>query len=180
MSRLLVAGCGLLIAAGLTACAHDRAVPPTGVPVLVQVSEGQVLMRMLHGSGVQIYQCSADPQNAKRFAWVFQSPAADLAERSGKDVGRHYAGPTFEGNDGSKVVAEVVATDKGPNATAIPWLLLRAKSNAGKGIFAKTQSIQRLHTIGGLAPDGGCDASHAGQRSRVPYSADYYFYNGRR
>ncbi len=69
---------------------------------------------MLHGSGVQIYQCLADPQNAKRFAWVFQSPAADLSDRSGKDVGRHYAGPTFEGNDGSKVVAEVVAKDPGP------------------------------------------------------------------
>ena len=63
---------------------------------------------------------------------------------------------------------------------AIQWLLLRAKSNTGKGIFGKTQFIQRLHTIGGVAPTDTCDASRAGQRTRVAYSADYYFYAGRR
>jgi hypothetical protein len=179
MSRFTVLCC-LLLAASLAGCAHDKAVPPKGVPAAVTVSDTQVLTRMLHGSGVQIYQCLADPQNPKRFAWAFQSPAADLSDRSGKDVGRHYAGPTFEGNDGSKVVAEMVAKDPGPTAGAIPWLLLKAKSNSGKGIFAKTQTIQRLHTIGGQPPDTGCDAKSAGQRTRVAYSADYYFYNARR
>jgi Protein of unknown function (DUF3455) len=175
-----LAGFAVLLAAGIAGCSHNKAVLPKGVPAAVAVRDTQVLTRMLHGSGVQIYACQADPQNAKRFTWVFQAPAADLSDRTGKDVGRHYAGPTFEGNDGSKVVAEVVAKDPGPAANAIPWLLLHAKSNTGKGIFAKTQTIQRLHTIGGLQPDSGCDANHLGQRTRVAYSADYYFYNARR
>jgi hypothetical protein len=178
--RLVLAGSGMLLAASFAGCSHDKAVLPKGVPAAVSVGDTQVLTRMLHGSGVQIYACLADPQNAKRFAWVFQAPAADLSDRAGKDLGRHYAGPTFEANDGSKVVAEVVSKDPGPNTAAIPWLLLKAKSNTGKGIFAKTQTIQRLHTIGGQQPDGGCDANHAGQRTRVAYSADYYFYNARR
>lgn len=171
---------GSLAATLLVGCVHDRAQPPSDVPPSLQAPAGQKLTRMLHGTGVQIYQCTASSQNPPRYGWVFQAPAADLSDRSGKDIGRHYDGPTWEAYDGSKVVGEVVAHVDAPDAKAIPWLLLRAKSNSGKGIFAKVLSVQRLHTIGGLAPSSGCDAAHAGQRTRVAYSADYYFYSGRR
>ena len=164
----------------IAACASHRPVPPADVPASLQVAKGQVLTAALHGTGVQIYECRANAQDPKRFAWVYQSPAAELSDRSGKDVGHHSAGPTWEGYDGSKVVGEVVTRDNGPNPQAIQWLLLRAKSNTGKGIFGKTQFIQRLHTIGGVTPTDTCDASRAGQRTRVAYSADYYFYAGRR
>ncbi|MGA2397613.1 MAG: DUF3455 domain-containing protein [Steroidobacteraceae bacterium] len=164
----------------LVGCAHDRPQPPPDVPPALQAPAGQKLTRMLHATGVQIYQCAASSQNPPRYGWVLQAPAADLSDRSGKDVGRHYEGPTWEANDGSKVVGEVVAHVDAPASKAIPWLLLQAKSNAGKGMFAKVQSIQRLHTIGGLAPQSPCDAAHAAQRTRVAYSADYYFYSGRR
>jgi len=161
-------------------CASQKAVPPTSVPSALQVPGAQVLSRTLHGSGVQIYECRASAQNAAQFVWTLQAPSADLADLSGKDVGRHYEGPTWEANDGSKVVGELVARDPGPVPSAIPWLLLRAKSAAGKGVFAKVQYIQRLNTVGGLAPATGCDSAHATQRVRVAYSADYYFYVARR
>jgi hypothetical protein len=165
----------------LAACAGKRAIPPTDVPPALQVPKGQKLTKVLHATGVQIYQCTASAQNPPRYTWVYQSPAAELSERSGKDVGRHYDGPTWEGFDGSKVIGDVVARDPGPNPSGgITWLLLRSKSNSGKGIFGKTQSIQRLHTIGGLAPQSPCDAGHAAQRTRVAYSADYYFYDAPR
>jgi hypothetical protein len=158
---------------------------------------------MLHATGVQIYQCKASAKDPSRYTWIYQEPKADLSDGSGKNIGRHYAGPTWEADDGSKVVAEVVARVDAPRAPGvaapvvtapgvaapapaattpigIQWLLLRAKSNTGKGIFARVQSIQRLDTIGGLTPPDPCDATHAEQRTRVPYSADYYFYNGRR
>jgi Protein of unknown function (DUF3455) len=164
----------------LVSCAHDRPQPPLDVPPALQAPAGQRLTRVLHATGVQIYQCAASAQNPPRYGWTLQAPAADLADRSGKDVARHYEGPAWEAYDGSKVVGELVAHVDAPAPNAIPWLLLRAKSNTGKGIFAKVQSIQRLHTIGGVAPQSPCDAGHAGQRTRVPYSADYYFYSGRR
>jgi hypothetical protein len=169
-----------LCAVALAACASHKPVAPTDVPAKLKVADGQVLTAALHGTGVQIYECRASAQDPKRFGWVYQAPAADLSDRSGKDVGRHYAGPTWEGYDGSKVVGDVVMRDNGPNPGAIQWLLLRAKSNSGKGIFGKTQFIQRLHTIGGVTPTASCDADHAGQRTRVAYSADYYFYSARR
>jgi len=178
------------VIAAMLACAHESTRPPTDVPPTLQVPAGQKLTRMLHGTGVQIYQCKASAKDPSRYAWVYQEPKAELSDRSGKDVGRHYAGPTWEADDGSQVVGDVVARADAPGAAApgaaaptpngVQWLLLRAKSNTGKGVFAKVQSIQRLHTLGGLAPQDPCDAAHADQRTRVAYSADYYFYNGRR
>jgi Protein of unknown function (DUF3455) len=168
------------LAAILAGCAGHRPMPPSNVPPAIQVPGNAVLTRELHGSGVQIYECRSSSPGAAQFAWSLQAPAADLADRSGKDVGRHYEGPTWEANDGSKVVGELVARDPGPVPSAIPWLLLRAKSTAGKGIFARVQFIQRLDTVGGQPPQTACDSAHSGQRTRVAYSAEYYFYSARR
>ncbi len=168
------------LAAILSGCVGNRPSPPSNVPPAIQVPANAVLTRELHGAGVQIYECRPDAPGAAHFAWSLQAPAADLADRSGKDVGRHYEGPTWEANDGSKVVGELIARDPGPVPSAIPWLLLRAKSTAGKGMFAKIQFIQRVDTVGGLPPQTGCDSAHSGQRTRVAYSADYYFYSTRR
>ena len=163
-----------------TGCASHKPVAPTDVPASLAVPGGEILTAALHGTGVQIYECRPGAHDPGKFSWIFQAPAADLSERSGRDVGRHYAGPTWEGDDGSKVVGEVMARDPGPTPSAVQWLLLRAKSNSGKGLFGKTRFIQRLHTIGGLTPTTVCDSGHAGERARVAYSADYYFYAARR
>jgi hypothetical protein len=169
-----------VVTALLGGCASHRPVAPADVPATLKVPDGQTLTAALHATGVQIYECRASAEDPKRFTWVFLSPSAELSDHSGKEVAHHSAGPTWEGEDGSKVVGEVLAHDGGPNPGAVPWLLLRAKSNSGKGLFGKTRFIQRLHTIGGQAPATGCDAGHAGQRNRVAYSADYYFYGPRR
>jgi hypothetical protein len=177
LRRVTVALAAILV----VACAHDSfSRPPSDVPPALQVPAGEKLTRMLHATGVQIYQCKASAKDPSRYTWVYQEPKAELSDRSGKDVGSHYAGPTWEGEDGSKVVADVVARADAPGGKGIQWLLLRSKSNTGKGVFAKVQSIQRLNTIGGLAPQDSCDASRAEQRTRIAYSADYYFYSGRR
>ena len=39
-----------------------------------------------------------------------------------------------------------------PSASAIPWLLLTAKSNGPEGSFSNVTSIQRVNTVGGIAP----------------------------
>jgi hypothetical protein len=40
-----------------------------------------------------------------------------------------------------------------------------------------TSFIQRLNTVGGLAPSTGCDSpSNLGNLAFVPYQADYFFY----
>lgn len=161
----------LLPVLALAACAS--APQPPQVPANLQPPAGQVLHLETLASGVQIYECQAKADGSGR-AWVFKAPEAALTDRAGKSLGKHYGGPTWEGLDGSTVVGEVKARDPGPDAKAIPWLLLAAKSNGGSGVFSATKSIQRVATVGGPAPAEACTA--AGQVARVPYTATYYFY----
>jgi hypothetical protein len=104
------------------------------------------------------------------------APEAQLADRRGRAIGRHYAGPAWELQDGSSVVGAVVARDPGPDAGAIPWLLLEAKSTSGTGTLNRTRSIQRVRTVGGVAPGSPCTQALAHTVTRVPYTATYYFY----
>jgi hypothetical protein len=140
----------------------------TPVPDSLKPPAGETLKFKLLGSGVQIYQCQDG-------AWKLQGPDAKLSDEAGHVVGKHYAGPTWEANDGSKVVGEVRTHEDGPDPRAVPWLLLHAKSASGSGVFGNIVSIQRLQTTGGQAPHDACTA---GQTVQVPYTANYYFYVG--
>ena len=64
-------------------------------------------------------------------------------------IGIHYAGPTWEANDSSKVVGTRLAGCT-PNRGAIPWLKLGAASTSGRGRFERVTFIQRVNTIGAI------------------------------
>jgi hypothetical protein len=171
-----VSTCGWLALAGmgpLAACAGTSLKPPEVPPALRAPATQELFLETL-ASGVQIYECAQKADST--YEWAFKAPEASLALRSGSSVGRHYAGPTWEGSDGSKVVGEVKARDAGPDAGAIPWLLLAAKESSGSGTFGLAKSIQRVATVGGVAPTAPCTASNLRQVVRVPYTATYYFY----
>ena len=141
------------------------------VPVPLAVGKSVVLLQAL-GSGIQIYTCKA--RDAHHYAWVLKAPDAVLTGSDGSRIGRHYAGPTWEASDGSKVVGQLLASAASPGN--IPWLLLSAKSTPGKGRFSKVTYVERVFTFGGTAPKTGADAAHAGAETRVPYTATYIFY----
>ena len=126
------------------------------------------------GKGVQIYACTANPDEPGKFEWKFKAPQANLYHDE-EVVAIHYAGPTWEALDGSKVTGTVVASAS--QKDAIPWLLLRAVENGGVGLFSEVIYIQRLYTTGGKAPDSGCDNNQEeGKEILVPYTAQYLFY----
>jgi hypothetical protein len=140
------------------------------------VPDCHTVLLKAQGQGVQIYTCGAKAGDRNQFEWVFKAPEADLVGDTGEKMGRHYAGPTWEANDGSKVVGEVLERADAPRPGAVPWLLLKAKSNQGDGTFKSVTYIQRVNTEGGSAPKEGCDARHGGAEVRVNYKATYYFY----
>ena len=146
------------------------------VPENLRTPATEVLSLETKATGVQIYECNAGKDDSTRFEWIFKAPEADLFDMAGNKIGKHYAGPTWESNDGSKVVGEVKAKDNGPDPDAIPWLLLSAKSTSGTGVFSQVKSIQRLHTVGGKAPTQACSQAQAGKVTRVGYKATYNFY----
>jgi hypothetical protein len=142
------------------------------IPTALAVPAGNRLAFALAATGVQIYDCKAGADGA--LGWVFRAPEADLFAH-GHLVVSHYAGPTWEALDGSTVVGARVAGAT-VDATAIPWLLLQAASHTGHGLMSAVTYIQRLETVGGLAPSTGCDDSTAGAASEVDYTATYAFY----
>jgi hypothetical protein len=127
------------------------------------------------GKGVQIYTCKA--ANGA-YAWSLKAPDASLLDAKGQVIGKHFAGPSWQANDGSTVVGEPLNVSPSPDAGAVAWLVLHAKSHSGNGVMASVQYIVRTRTEGGVAPSAGCDASHAGTEVRVPYSAVYVFFRG--
>jgi hypothetical protein len=164
-------------AALLGACATRNATPPVvAIPPALAAPAGETLQRTLDASGVQIYECRAKAGSADAGEWVFIAPEAQLFDADGLPVGKHYAGPTWESNDGSKVVGQVRAQAGATEAGAIPWLLLATHSTGGPGAFADVTSVQRVATSGGAAPTAGCTASVVGQQVRVPYKAQYTQY----
>jgi len=171
---------GASLVAILAGCAASNVGTNPLVPENLKVPAGQTLSLVSPATGVQIYVCSAGKTDPTQFEWSFKAPEADLFDLSGRSkTGKHYAGPTWESDDGSKVVGEVKARDDGPNANAIPWLLLSARSTSGNGVFSRTQGIQRLYTVGGKAPAAGCNRTQLGKEARVAYKATYYFYSAR-
>jgi len=159
------------------ACASPPRPPSTvNVPEQLKPSSIESLAMIVQAKGVQIYECRERKNQGDGYEWAFVAPEADLFDARGNKVGRHYAGPHWEAIDGSKVQGTVKQRAEAPTANAIPWLLLAAKSTWGYGVFDKTASIQRVNTVGGVAPASPCDASSAKQVARVPYTATYYFY----
>ncbi|HXD41318.1 MAG TPA: DUF3455 domain-containing protein [Ramlibacter sp.] len=159
-----------------TGCVSGPAVIPPDVPAQLRAPAGQSVFLEALATGVQIYECAAKPDQPSTFEWAFRAPEAALADRSGRVIGKHYAGPTWESVDGSTVVGEVKSRDAGPSQSAIPWLLLNSKSTTGAGVFSRTTSVQRVQTVGGVVPSEPCSPANAKQIARVPYTATYYFY----
>ncbi len=143
------------------------------LPPQLQPPANEQLLLQVHAKGDQVYTCKSD---VAQFTWTLKAPDAQLFDKDGKPFGKHFAGPSWEATDGSRVTGKAVANAPSPDANSIPWLLVNVLSHDGTGVLSRATSIQRLNTKGGKAPASGCDASHVGQELRVPYSADYLFY----
>jgi hypothetical protein len=147
------------------------------VPKELQPPANEHLLLQAHAKGNQIYTCK---EGGAQFGWTLKAPEAELFGKDGKPFGRHFAGPSWETNDGSRVTGKAVANAASPDTDSIPWLLITVTSRSGVGVLARVTSIQRINTKGGKAPASGCDAAHAGQEARAAYSADYVFFGSGR
>src|ERR1700756_4454176 len=163
-------GCVALLAVASTVL--SCAVAAQEVPEKLRPPSNEQLLFRVHAKGDQVYTCKGE---AGQFAWALKAPDAQLFDQDGKAFGKHFAGPSWEANDGSRVTGKPVANAPSPNSESIPWLLLTVARHSGEGVLAHVTSIQRINTMGGMPLESACDAAHAGQEDRVPYSADYVF-----
>lgn len=157
---------GILVGVGAFAVNADQ----TGVAP----PQGSALLLEAVADGVQVYTCEA---KGNLFQWTFTAPEANLFDKQGRQIGTHFAGPTWKMADGSAIVGEVMAKADAPEKGAVQWLLLRAKTHEGRGMLSEAAFVRRTDTKGGIAPTNGCDASHVSEQARMRYSATYQFFS---
>jgi hypothetical protein len=163
------------------------------VPANIQVPAGNKLFLVGHAVGTQNYVCLPADDGVK---FVLYTPQATLFAKQ-QQVTTHYFSPNpVEGGtiratwqhskDTSTVWGQVMeghsSTDPAFVAPdAIPWLLVTVvgaqAGRTGNGALTETTFIQRINTVGGIAPATGCTSpADVGNRAFVPYTTDYYFY----
>jgi hypothetical protein len=185
--------------------AHADYVTPPPVPANIQVPAGNTAFLEGHAVGTQNYICLPCPNPitptamcpASGFAWTLFTPEATLFNDADKQVTTHFFSPNPVENgtiratwqhsrDTSAVWGGRAIPSSDPAFVApgaIPWLLLPVAGTqegpTGGDTLTATTFIQRLNTSGGVAPSAGCSMStDVGARAFVPYTADYFFYQG--
>ena len=144
---------------------------PSAVPAALVPPAGNALSSVFKAKGVQVYGCT----DAK---WTLVEPAATLTGISLNPArpasALHFRGPSWQSPDDGSLVegtSPVSAPSTTPNS--IPQLLVTAKTSRGPGVFGDVTFIQRLNTVGGVAPAAACTA---GATTAVPYQAVYRFF----
>ncbi|WP_433790404.1 DUF3455 domain-containing protein [Actinoplanes sp. CA-252034] len=142
------------------------------VPDELAPPPGHVLHAVLKARGVQVYECRSG-------AWALLEPAASLTGVTVRPVKRvsvlHFRGPSWQSDqDGSLLEGDPqgVVRVASEHPGSIQQLRIRAKTTRGTGTFAKVTWIQRIDTVGGLAPAGPC----TGGTVSAPYRAVYRFF----
>jgi len=164
-------------AALAVACCADA--QQAAVPDVLQPASNEVLAITVAAKGVQIYECRPRKDAPNAFEWAFVAPQADLFDARGQTFGTHGAGPFWQAVDGSRIEGTPKQRADAPAIGAIPWLLLGARSVGLDGTLRDVTSVQRINTVGGVAPSEGCSAATAGTSAQVPYTADYRFFKAK-
>ena len=171
ISKFIIAVVLVVIGAAVTSVtAQFVGQSPELPPICSALQQDRAPIFHVYAIGVQIYRWNGT-------SWDLVGPDAKLyaEENYHGQVGKHYVGPTWESNSGSKIVAKKVA-DCTPDTSAVAWLLLEKVTSEGPGIFGKAAYVQRVNTTGGVKPT--IAGSTVGEEKRVPYTAEYYFYKG--
>ena len=162
-------GLGFLAVGLLFASPALGATPIAAAPASFDVADRMVAL-VVHAEGAQLYQC--EPDDGGHAVWTFREPIATLIGDNGKTMGRHYAGPTWELDDGGAVKGKLLASAPGAGANDISLSKLAVADHRGAGALSGVSLILRLNTHGG-ALKGACVV--AGELHAESYSADYVF-----
>jgi hypothetical protein len=180
----------------LTQVGYGQAPTPPPLPAGLEVDAPNVPFLLGRGVGTQNYECQP-ADTIGHVDWVLFTPQATLFDDQGGQLTTHFFSPNpnpadarairatwQDSRDSSAVWAKRVAASTDPQfvkAGAVAWVKLevvgtQAGPTGGAG-FVGTTFVQRVNTVGGLAPATGCSLpTDIGRRQFVPYTADYIFY----
>jgi hypothetical protein len=185
MRRILRIAYATALAVAFTVALQPAHADP--VPNSIKVPGGNTAFLEGHAIGTQNYICLPS-------GWTFFGPQATLFDADDGQVITHFLSPNpiesdtaratwQDSEDTSTVWAMAIASSSNPGFVApgaIPWLLLQVVESqdgpTGGDMLSETTFIQRVNTVGGIAPSTGCTSSDVGKKAFVPYEADYVFY----
>ena len=176
--------------------ARGNEIVPPSVPPGLEIDEGNVPFLVGHGDGTQNYVCApcdktlANCPLGVRFNLF--TPQATLFDDDGSQLTTHFFSPnpaeggvirvTWEDSrDSSRAFAKLLKAVT-VRLDSVDWLKLDVKNTgtlAGPtgDRLTKTTFIQRVNTVGGVAPTTGCQTSDdLGHQAFIHYTADYVFY----
>jgi len=185
-----VTALGMAFMFALPQAAYPQSITPPPVPANLEVPAGNEAFLLGRGVGTQNYVCVPSP-SIGHGNWTLFTPQATLFSDQREQLTTHFFSPnpdeggivraTWEDSgDTSTVRARAIGTASvSPNAIA--WVLLQVvgaqDGPTGGNSLSGTTFIQRLNTVGGLAPATGCDLpTDIGHERFVPYTADYFFF----
>jgi Protein of unknown function (DUF3455) len=187
--------------------AHAREVKPPRVPDKLDVPAGAEAFLVGHARGTQNYVCLATAsgfawtlftpdatlfrRSGKQIITHVFRPNPCEPNTNPRVVADGTIRAAWQHSDSSTVWAFTTPAHTATTATdpdfvqpgAIAWLLLTvvgAKDGpTGGDTLTNTTFIQRVNTVGGLAPSTGCaQPEDVGKQAFMPYRADYFFYEG--
>ena len=139
--------CAALLAVGLR---RARSTDP--VPDALKPPADETLAMIVAARGVQIYECRARKDGAGVGVGLRRARRRPVrcARHADRPPRRRplLAGPRRQPRRRQRQGARRRTESTG----AIPWLLLTTKSTGPEGSFSKVTSIQRVNTVGGIAP----------------------------
>src|SRR5829696_2934237 len=175
-----VAAVGLVLTTGVRAAHADDVTPPQ-VPAGLEVDAENVVFLVGHGVGTQNYACGPSATSITGFAFALFTPQATLLDGAGDQLTTHFFSPNQGTTDPSEAGA-IRATWEDSRDTSMVWGFILAQSSDSNfvrpdsiawlkvqksGVLAgptggdrltKTTFIQRVNTVGGLAPSSGCSS----------------------
>jgi hypothetical protein len=186
-----VTALGMAATFALPQAAHAQTVTPPPVPAELEVPAPNQAFLLGRGVGTQNYSCQPS-LTIGQVAWVLFTPQATLFTDQGEQLTSHFNSPNpVEGGTvvratwrDSQDTSTVWAKATGVVSVTpddIAWVRLQVVGAevgpTGGNTLSGTTFIQRLNTVGGLAPSTGCDLpTDIGHKAFVPYTADYFFY----
>ena len=190
-----ISALGMAFMIALPHVAQAQHLTPPPVPSTLNPPEGSELLLIGHAFGTQDYVCVVSGPGV---AFVLTTPEAVLFDNPARRVINHFfsANPfefgtvraTWQSTRDASVFwgklsasATFITNPEFVSPDAIAWLAL-SKAGAleglgGGGILSTATFVQRVNTVGGLAPSVGCNSpTDLGTTAFVPYEADYVFF----
>ena len=180
MTRLsfALASLGLIGLSTLQGCAApmrvEHRVDNAALPEAVRVPAGHMQSMHTTGSGEITYECR-EKKAGGGHEWAFVAPGGHADKPPGQGGRQVLRRPHLGGQRRLQGHRQAAGGEPG-SGWQHPPAAGAGQPATGEGAMKGVSFIQRLKTVGGVAPALPCGAEQMGQKQVVPYRADYAFY----